>query len=121
MQRAAGAQRPVIVVASGLCAGALATILAAALSARTAPLSLLVILVSTLLAGRLAPIGPALAHGACAWMVLAIAGLVAHRVNLAWHGIPALWPTLLLVEDMALIGRAGYLRQLIVRRNRTSP
>ena len=111
-----GARRSGVVVVLGLCAGAVATFLASQLPTRTAPLALLIVLVSTMLAGRLAPIGPALAHGACAWMVWVIVGFVTHRVNSAWHGIPALWLVLLLVEDMALIGRVGYVRQLIARR-----
>ena len=114
---ATAAQRSSLVVVLGLCAGALATYLASELPARTAPLALLIVLVSTLLAGRLAPVGPALAHGACAWMVLAAAALMTHRVNSPWHGIPALWLVLLLVEDMALIGRVGYVRQLIAHRD----
>ena len=105
-----------MIVVLGLCAGALATILAGALPARSAPLAILVILVSPMLAGRLAPIGPALAHGAAAWMVVAAAALMTHRLNPAWHGISAFWLLLLLVEDMALIGRVGYVRQLIARR-----
>ena len=113
----AGVQRSSVVVVLGLCAGALATYLAGELPARTAPLALLIVLGSTLLAGRLAPLGPALAHGACAWMVLAVAALMTHRVNSSWHGIPALWLMLLLVEDMALIGHVGYVRQLIAHRD----
>jgi len=103
-------------VVLGLCAGTVAAFLAGELPTRTAPLALLIVLVSTLLAGRLAPIGLALAHGACAWMVWVIVGFVTHRMTSAWHGIPALWLVLLLVEDMALIGRVGYVRQLIARR-----
>ena len=115
-RHAAGAQRSRVVVALGLCAGALATFVAGELPPHMAPLALLVVLVSTMIAGCLAPVGPALAHGACAWMVWVIAGLVTHRVNAAWHGIPALWLVLLLVEDMALIGRVGYVRHLIAQR-----
>ena len=62
---------------------------------------------STMLAGQLAPSGPALAHAACAWMVWVTVGFGTH----AWHGIRALWLMLLLVEEMALIGRVGYARQ----------
>ena len=110
--------RAIVVVALGLCAGGLATLLAIELAPRAAPLALLVILLSTLLAGRLAPVGPALAHGACAWMALVVASLVTHRVNAAWHSASALWLVLLLVEDMALIGRVGYVRQIIARQRR---
>ena len=119
-RRTLGDRRSSVVVVLGLCAGAVATLLAAELPSRTAPLAVLVILLSTLFAGRLAPVGPALAHGAAAWMVLAVAALMTHRANAAWHGIPALWLMLLLVEDMALIGRVGYVRQLIARRGQQS-
>jgi hypothetical protein len=112
---APGAQRSSVIVMLGLCAGALATVLANALSARTAPLALLLVLLSTLLAGRLAPLGPALAHGAGAWMVMAVAGVLTYRGSSAWHGIPAVWSVLLLIENMALIGRVGYVHQRNVR------
>lgn len=101
----------------GLSAGMLAAFLTCQLPARAEPLPLLVVLISTLLAGRLAPIGPALAHGLCAWAVLVIAGFLTHRVHSAWHGIPAHWLMLVLVEDMALIGRVGYVRRLMAVRN----
>ena len=117
VRRAAGVQRKSLVVGLGLFAGALATYLAGALPARTAPLALLIVLVSTLLAGHLAPVGPALAHGACAWLVLAAAAFMTHRVHSPWHSIPALSLVLLLVEDMALIGRVGYVRQRIAHRD----
>lgn len=59
VRRAAGVQRSSLVVGLGLCAGALATMVAGELPARTAPLTLLVVLLSTLLAGRLAPLSTA--------------------------------------------------------------
>jgi hypothetical protein len=122
-RRAAYAQRSSVVVVLGLCAGVLTALVAGELPTRTAPLALLVVLGSTLLAGRLAPMGPALAHGACAWAVLAFTAVVTHRITSAWHGIPALLLVLLLVEDMALIGRVGYVRHLIdqQRSQRTQP
>ena len=114
-RRAPGAQRSSVVVVLGLCAGVLATCVGGELSPRKAPLALLLVLISTLIAGRCAPIGPALAHGACAWMVLVVAGALGPRVPSAWQGIPGALLLLLLVEDMAIIGRVGYVRRLMAR------
>ena len=114
-RRALGAQRSSVVVVLGLCSGVLTTFVGGALSPRTAPLALLIVLISTLFAGRFAPIGPALAHGACAWIVLAVPVGLAHGLTSASRGIPGPWSMLLLVEDMALIGRVGYVRRLMAR------
>jgi len=107
--------RDALVVAGGIVIGLLATGIARALPPSVAPLTLGLVLASTLVAGRMAPIWPALAHGACAWMTILMAGVLAHAASHIWFGVPAPLVSLVLVEDMALIGRVGFVRDLIAR------
>ena len=107
--------RDALVVVGGVVAALLATGIARALPLSVAPLTLVLVLVFTLVAGRMAPVWPALAHGACAWMTILIAGGLAHPASHAWLGVPAPLLSLVLIEDMALIGRVGFVRHLIAR------
>ena len=91
---------------SGVAAGVTASFVAVALPSATAPLALLIVFISTLSAGRVAPVRLALMHGACAWFALvALTGLT-HALP-EWHRPVALWMSFVLVEDMVLIGRVG--------------
>ena len=103
-------------IGSGIIAGLVATGLASILTRTAAPVMLLPILVSTLVAGRLASTRVALLHGACAWLAMVVSSAAEHPASPVWHGVSALWVLLLLIEDMALIGRVGYVRQQIARR-----
>lgn len=102
-----------MLVLSGGLLGMITALIARELSPETAPLAMLLVLASTLIAGRMAPTGPALAHGACAWLAIVSTGIVTHALARSWHGLPPLWVTLLLIEDMALIGRIGRVRGII--------
>ncbi len=104
-----------LVVAGGVVIGLLASSIARTVPLSVAPLATVLILVSTLVAGRMAPIWPALAHGACAWMTILIAAGLAHVASHAWLGVPAPLVSLVLIEDMALIGRIGFVRAVIAR------
>lgn len=115
-RRRSTAQRTVTVAALGLVAGVATVVLAGALSPHAAPLAVLLVLLSTLLAGRFAPTGPALAHGACAWLALVLATPRASLPGPPWHGIAPVWLMLLLIEDMALIGRIAMVRHLVAHR-----
>ena len=105
--------RPWIIgVLIGAAIGWLAALVALAGRPVLVPVAILVVLSSTLVAGRIAPLGPALAHGACAWAVIFASATVTRRPAETWYGIPAIWLLLVLVEDMALIGRAGRVRRI---------
>ena len=97
---------------SGCALGVIATFAARGLRPSSAPLAILVVLISTLVAGRVARLGPALAHGACAWVAIVTTATLTHTPLAPWHGIPAVWILFILVEDMVLLGRLGRRRRL---------
>lgn len=110
--------RVAIAIASGVLAGLLVTALSAFVTGQAAPLTILPVLVSTLVAGRVVSTWPALLHGACAWLVMVLGRASLQTSSHAWHGMSVLWVLLLLIEDMAIIGRVGYVRQQIARRHK---
>ena len=97
---------------SGCVFGVMASFVAQGLRPSMAPLAIVVVLISTLVAGRLARLGPALAHGACAWAMIAAMSTWWRSVVDTWHGIPALVVMLVLIEDMVLLGRLGHRARL---------
>jgi hypothetical protein len=95
----------------------LATAVTAVATGWAAPLGILSILASAMIAGRAASTWNALLHGACAWLVMVLGGAVVHPSTPAWHGVFVLWVLLLVIEDVAIIGRIGHVRQQIARRH----
>lgn len=55
--------------------------------------------------------GVMVTHGACAWMTIVVVTGLTHSLAPSWHGLSALWVSLVLIEDMALIGRVGFVRR----------
>ena len=100
----AGTRRRAIAV-YGVAIGMLTAFAAHALPTSTRSMAVLPILLSTLIAGRLAPLRAALVHGALAWAAVVVGtdGLQVAQSPLP-HAAVA-WISLLLIEDMALLGR----------------
>lgn len=96
---------------SGVVLGAISAYAARGLRPSLARLAILVVLISTFVAGRVARLGPALAHGACAWVAIVATATLTHMPVEPWHGIPAVWILFVLIEDMVLLGRAGRRRR----------
>lgn len=101
-----------LAVLSGCALGVIATLVVRALGPALAPLGILIVIVSTLVAGRVAWLGPALAHGACAWVSIITTAALTRAPLKPWHGIPAMWILFVLIEDMALLGHLGRRRRL---------
>ena len=67
--------------------------------------------ISTLVAGRIARLGSALAHGACAWVAIVTTATLTRTPLEPWHGLPAAAVLFVLIEDMVLLGRLGRRRR----------
>ena len=98
------------VALTGVLSGLLTAIVARSLPPAAAPLGMLIVLTVTLIVGRVAPFGPALAHGVCAWATIHLYFRAAHSLPCIWSGLPSPWLSLVLVEDMVLLGRLGRAR-----------
>jgi len=92
---------------SGCVLGVVVAFASRGLGPSMAPLALLVVLTSTLVAGRIAQVGPAVAHGACAWLAIVTTASLTHTILEPWHGLPAAGILFVLIEDMVLLGRLG--------------
>lgn len=114
-RRVRGEERTAGVVLLGLGVGIISALIARVLSPQACPLVILPLLASTLVVGRLVTTGTALAYGVYVWSLLAGGAVLLHRVPRPWHGVPALLLLLLLLEEVALLGRFGRVGQVNAR------